>query len=60
MPIPYAHSPRVNARYATATALYYNQSTWENYWTNLFEEMHYAGLTREEKGTALILGYANL
>jgi hypothetical protein len=69
-PIPYTRSPRVDARYAlwdklpeemaAAVAVrYYNQSTWENYGTNLVEDMHHAVLTREEKAAALILGYAD-
>jgi hypothetical protein len=31
---------------AVMAALYYNQSKWENYGTNLNKEMHYTWLTR--------------
>ena len=69
-PIPYARADRVDARYVpwdeldeghliAATALYYNQSTWEAYGTNIIETMNYAVLAREEKTSALALGYAD-
>jgi hypothetical protein len=69
-PIPYERSERVDLRYVlwdelseeqqlAATALYYNQTTWDYVGTNVVEQMHYVGLTEEEKAAALELGYAD-
>ena len=66
----YARSDRVDVRcvpwdelaeeyLVTATALYYNQSMWNVHGMNALEQMHYAGLTWEEKAMALALGYTN-
>ena len=68
--VMYARSDRVDVRcvpwdelaeeyLVTATALYYNQSMWDVHEMNALTQMHYAGLTREEKAMALALGYVN-